>query len=104
MPEDHATDVSRHVTVFRQLEETDSKGEDERYIAHGKHTNDRYKFDREQEDFVPVARPIAVIDTGVEMPSANLETWCNSHAGKAVLSQFFADIEPADLSLLDAQN
>lgn len=104
MPEDPANGASRYVTVFRQLTESDNRDDGERYIAHGKHRNDRYKYNSEQDNFTPVARPIAVIDAGVEMPSDNLDEWCESHAGKAVLSQFLSDVEEPDVTLLDTEN
>ena len=94
---------SRYVTVFHQLKDTDGGERGDRLIVHGEHLDDRYVMDDELEDFVPVARPIAVIDAGVEMEHDQLGEWCNSHAGKAILNQFFPDIEPDDPTLPDSE-
>jgi len=94
-------ELSRFVTVFHQLKETEHSERGERVISLGKHLDDRYVTDDEREGFVPVARPIAVIDAGVEMDDDEMGDWCESHAGKAVLSQYFPEIEPDDPTLPD---
>lgn len=103
-------ETSRYVTVFHQLKDTEHGERGDRVIAHGEHLDDRYKTDDEREGFVPVARPIAIIDVGTELPEDELSEWCESHAGKSVLHQFFPEIEPDDPTLpevdeyLDDQN
>lgn len=94
---------SRYVTVFEQLKDTDATDEGERLVSHGRELDDRYKIDEEREDFVPIARPIAVIDIGAEITDDELGDWCNSHAGKAVLEQYFPGIEREDPTLPDAK-
>jgi len=90
---------SRYVTVFHQLKDTEHSERGDRVISHGEHLDDRHILDDDKKDFVPVARPIAVIDIGAEITDDKLESWCNSHAGKAILSQFFDDAEMPDPTL-----
>lgn len=92
---------SRYVTVFHQLKETETGEPGDRFIVHGEHHGDRCKHDEEMGEFIPIARPIAVIDVGVELTDDETNEWCNSHAGKAVLNQFFPEIEPDDPTLPD---
>ncbi|WP_330633751.1 hypothetical protein [Halocatena halophila] len=99
---DESDETSRYITVFHQLKETESGEPGDRFVVHGEKLGDRCKFDEEQGDFIPVARPIAVIDVGTKMADDETIEWCNSHAGKAVLNQFFPEIEPTDPTLPDA--
>lgn len=94
--------TSRYVTVFHQLKNTDNCDEGDRFISHGRCTDDRYVIDDEHEDFQVVARPIAHIDTGVPMTEHDLGEWCNSYAGKRALAPYFPDMEPEDPTLPDA--
>jgi len=94
-------DHSRYVTVFHQLKDTENAERGDRAIVHGEQLDDRYILDDHKEDFLPVARPIAVIDIGAEITEDGLEDWCNSHAGKAILSQFFETAEEPDPTLPD---
>ena len=96
-------ETSRYVTVFHQLKDTEHSEAGERVISLGKEYDDRYILDEEEEGFIPVARPIAVIDVGVEMDNDDLGEWCNSHAGKAALDPYFPNIEPDDPTLPDCE-
>lgn len=96
-------DTSRYVTVFHQIKDTDLGDEGDRLVSLGETRDDRYKRDDEAQGFVPYARPIAIIDAGVEMDGDGLNEWCNSHAGKAVLSRYFQDLEPEDPTLPDVE-
>lgn len=96
---DNAVELSRYVTVFYQIRETESGEPGDRFLVHGKERKDRFKLDEDAEDFVKVAKPIAVIDVGVEITDDDVEEWCNSHAGQAVLSQYFPETEPDDPTL-----
>lgn len=94
--------TSRYVTVFHQLRDSDAGVRGDRYISHGRHTDDRHVLDEEEEGFLPLARPIAVIDAGVEMTVDEMGEWCNSHAGKAVLQRYFPAVEADDPTLPDS--
>jgi len=91
----------RKVTVWRQLKANDHHDEGERYVSLGEELDDRYKH--EGSDFVPIARPIAIIDAGADISEDGLSDWCNSHAGKAVLEPYFPEIEREDPTLPDAE-
>jgi hypothetical protein len=99
--EESGKTTSRYVTVFHQLKESETGEPGDRFLALGEHHEDRHKYDEELEDFVPLARPIAVIDAGAEIAEDGLEKWCNSHAGQAVLSRYFDVSEPDDPTLPD---
>jgi len=94
---------SRYVTVFHQLKDTEHGERGDRAIVHGEQLDDRHILDDDKEDFLPVARPIAVIDVGAEIAEDELERWCNSHAGKAILSKYFDHAEEPDPTLPDCE-
>lgn len=94
---------ARYVTLYHQLKDTETGESGDRFIVHGEYYGDRHIYDDDLEDFVPVARPIAVIDVGAEIGDDDLSAWCNSHAGKAVLSPYFPGIEPDDPTLPDSE-
>lgn len=101
---DSQTDESfRYVTVMHQLKETETGDPGDRLIYHGERLDDVYNFDEEHKEFVPVARPIAVIDAGTEITDDEMTDWCNSHAGKHVLSRYFDDITVEDPTLPDME-
>lgn len=102
-PDMSGEEVSRYVTVFHQLKDTEHSEAGERVISLGEEYDDRYVLDEETEGFIPVARPIAVIDVGVEMDNNDLGEWCNSHAGKAALEPYFPNMEPDDATLPDCE-
>jgi len=72
-------------------------------LALGEELDDRYVYDDELEDFVPVARPIAVIDIGAAIREGELSAWVDSDAAKAVLKQYFPSVEPTDPTLQDCE-
>lgn len=95
--------TSRYVTVFHQLKDTDTGEAGDRWVGLGEQLDDVYIVDEEQEGFIPAGRPIAVIDAGVGLAKDDLEQWCNSHAGQAVLNQYFDVTDPDDPTLPDAE-
>lgn len=94
---------SRFVTVFHQTKEHGSAKPGDRTVSLGRQLDTRYNFDEAEGDFIPVAKPIAVIDAGVELRKDELTEWCNSHAGKHVLSRYFPEIDVEDPTLPDAE-
>ncbi len=99
--ETHSDAISRYVTVFQQLKDTETGEEGDRFVIHGEHHGDRCKL--EDGDFVPIARPLAVIDVGTEITEDETTDWCNSHAGKAVLAPYFDGMEPDYPTLPDTE-
>lgn len=87
--------------MFEQLKGTETGEEGDRFLVHGEHLDDRYTH--RDGDFVPVARPIAVLDIGAEITDDETTEWCNSHAGKAVLAPYFEGMEPETPTLPDTE-
>lgn len=94
MPEED--NKSRFVTVFHQIKETENGDVGDRLVALGQEVDDRYIFDEETGEFIPYASPIALINIGAEITDDELNDWCNSHAGKAVLKPYFPTLELID--------
>lgn len=95
--------VSQFVTVFEQTKDWGDNEKGDRYICHGEDLDRRYQIDDKAEDFVPVAKPIAVISVGTELHEYDLTQWCNSDAGKHVLSKYFPEMEASDPTLPDVE-
>lgn len=103
MAEENVCEKSRHVTIYHQLKETVNSEPGDRSAVHGEHFDDRYRINEGMEGFEPVARPIAIIDIGVEITEDELTEWCNSYAGKVALEQFWPDLEVDDPTLPDCE-
>jgi len=93
---------SQYVTVYHQLKDRETRERGDRFVVHGEYHGDRYIFG-DNGDFVPSARPIAIIDVGAKISDDQVTEWCNSHAGQAALSRFFEGIEPDDPTLPDCE-
>lgn len=100
---DGGVETSRYVTVLHQLKPSENGDPGDRTVIHGKRLDDSYQLDEDHEGFVPLRRPIAVIDVGVEITEDQVTEWCNSHTGRAVLQRYWPELEVEDPTLPDCE-
>lgn len=87
------------ITVFEQTKQTGDHDVGDRYVSLGYDT-ERHILDKDQEDFVAVAVPIAHIELPEPIREDDMTEWCNSDVGKLAMAPFFDGISLDDLEVL----
>jgi hypothetical protein len=78
---------SPFITVMEHIETGD------RLVYHGRQTDRLYTMDDDESEFVPLSKPLVVLDVGVPLTHDEVTTWCRSDAGRALLAPYVDDID-----------